>query len=273
MALERPGRIRRRHDIDAPGVCADRYYVPAREIARDLLRLARLRRHPGLRFSLELGLGPARVEQHDISFTHRRSLLLLHRLHILDVEELARLHGLHTEVSRHVEHDAAGDDGGNLVDAEPGQPGEKGEVPGIVAVVVHAILRADVAEPVDLRSDAEPALEDIVVIGGVGEIGPPQLLIGLHDLQHEAARRKRWSRPVNGDAQAVDLTRRDELGRGQHGLRSDEVRAPYFVVRAPARRFAAVLGDRAGRKDECEEYRQARGPPGIFVIHVQSLSL
>ena len=267
MALERPGRIRRRYDIESPGVRADRHDVLAREIARDLLGLTRLRRHPPFWIGLQLGLGPARVEEDDISFAHRSALLLLHRLNIVYAEELARLHMLDAQVSRHVEHDAAGDDGGDLLDAELGQSGKKGEVLGVVAVVIDAARRPYMAEPVDLRPDAEPALEDIVVIGGVRKGDAAHLLIRLHHLQHETARRKRRRRRVDGDAQAIGLARPDELRSRQHGFRRNEVGVPYFVVRAPARRFAGVLGERARRDGRRQQEWQASRPPGSYVVH------
>ena len=178
-------------------------------------------------------------------------------------------------MSGHVEHDAARDDGRHLLDAELGQPGDAGEVAGVVAVVVGAVRAAEMPQAVKLRPDSEPALEHVVVVGGVRERAIALLLVRLHHLQHQAARREGRRRRVDDDAEAIRLAGLDELRRRQHGLRRDQVGVADFVVRAPARWLALLRNGSttANRGQQCRHDRhsllrshvhllpQARRPP------------
>src|SRR5690606_13197414 len=113
-------------------------------------------------------LTPAGVEQHRIA----RSDLVdaLHReraLDVLDRDDVGRIEPLDALVARDVEQQAARKERADLLDAELRQAvrrAELGELETVVEDVVAVDLRADVAEPVELRADlAELAADELVV--------------------------------------------------------------------------------------------------------------
>ena len=78
---------------------------------------------------------------------------------------------------------------------------------------------ADVSETVQLRADAEPAGEQVVVVRRVGYRGVAELLPRLHHLQAHASRRKGRRIFIDGDPQGIRLSALDELRSSENGSR------------------------------------------------------
>src|SRR6185369_8868759 len=116
-------------------------------------------------------------------------LLLGDFLDLLDVEGGAFLDHVGTVMRGHVEQHAARHHRRDLLDAELLQPGGIGEFEQLVAVVIN-VLDADMAEAVELAADADPAFDDVVIIGGLaGSEARNTGLAGLHDRDLESPRR------------------------------------------------------------------------------------
>lgn len=151
--------------------------------------------------------------------------------------------------ARHVEQDAARYGRRHVLDAGLGRPVGLGEVAILVAVIVD-VVDADMAEPVDLWPDAEPAHVDAVVVGhGVfAEIGRGGL-IGLENADAERPRRKGRRLGIDDDAEVVGLAGRDELCRRHGRFLGNEIGGADLVVRSPLRFRPVLLGyDRRGQQ-------------------------
>ena len=125
-------------------------------------------------------------------------------------------------------------------------------------VVVDAV-DADVAEPVELRADADPADDDVVVVVGLRLAQRAAVfLAGCRHRQRERARRERRRLAVGLDAHADRLAALDQLGRLRHVGGGDVVDRAHLIVGAP---FGLVAGlDRlrlcAGRHRHRQTERQ-----------------
>jgi hypothetical protein len=118
-----------------------------------------------------------------------RYLALHGTLDFRAVERRAFLDDVGPEVTSHVEHDPTRCDGGHVLDAELRQAVGHGEITSPVAVEVE-VVDADMTEAIDLRTDAVPARDDVVVVASPGpsERGSAGLA-RLDDRELEPARR------------------------------------------------------------------------------------
>ena len=110
---------------------------------------------------------------------------------------------------RHIEHNPAGHDGRHVVRAQPGKARELRDLLRLEAVVVHAVLIADMPQAVQLRTDTQPADEDVVVVRGVGKGLAALLLAGLYHVQAHLARcegrRRRLHRRRHRDSRDAQI--------------------------------------------------------------------
>ena len=171
-------------------------------------------------------------------------------LDLLDVEGGAFLDDVGAVMRRHVEQHAARHHRRDFFDAELLQPGGIGEVEQLVAVVID-VLDADMAEAIELAADADPAFDDVVVIGGLArsEAGNAGLA-GLHDGDLESARRIGGGRGVDGNAERIGLAGLDQACGLHHQFRRHVIGGADLVVRAPFR-FCPVLS--ACRSDRTQQ--------------------
>ena len=114
-----------------------------------------------------------------------------------------------------------------------------------MAVIIGAV-DADMAKAVDLAADAQPALDDVVVIGGLGRPQAAALgLARLDDIDLEAARRIGRRLGIGLDTQRIGLAGLDQLGRLENLLGAQIVGGADLVV--------DYLGERARQRELCCE--------------------
>ena len=111
------------------------------------------------------------MEDHDVALADFDALLLGDFLDLLDVEGGAFLDHVGVVIGGHVEQHAARDHRRDLLDTELLQAGGIGEVGELVAVVVD-VVDADMAEAVELAADADPGVDDVVIIGRLARSEP-----------------------------------------------------------------------------------------------------
>src|SRR6266404_1656595 len=206
-----------RDHFDRPGVGTDRHHALAGEVLRAFDA------EPGLAGGVTLVVladqaEPAGMEDHDIALADLDALLLRDLFDLLDVERGALLDHVGVVIGGHVEQHATGDHGGYLLDTELLQAVGIGEVGQLVAVVID-VVDADMAEAVELATDADPGVEDVVIIGRLarpesGDAG----LSGLHDGDLEGARRIGGCLAIDGNAERVSLAGLDQRSRLQDEL-------------------------------------------------------
>src|SRR5262245_1934464 len=261
--LEHAGVLLERQHLQAPGIGADHRHLALGEVARAADAEAGLDRAVAL-VVLADQLGPAGMEQHHVAALNRLDALALHgALDLGAIERGAFLDDVGVEVARHVEQDAARRDRRHLLDAELLQPVGGDEVGPLVAVVVD-IVDADVAEAVELRADADPARDDVVVIGCLAR---PERLAGvltrLQNGERKSARRKRRRVLVGLDPEPVALALGDELRRRERLLRRHVVQVADLVVLAVLRGKAGLLRllrVRRAREQRCHRKSEYRRP-------------
>ena len=203
------------------------------------------------------------MEQDDIALAQLDALLLGGAHNVFPGIGRAFLQQLLAEIGRHIEQHAARHDGRHFLDAELLETVGLGEILRLVAVVVD-MIDADMAQPVDLRSDAQPAHEDIVVVAGLGrpEAGGGDL-VRLQDGYRKAARRERRRLGIDDDTQVIGLAELYQLGGHFHQVRRDVVGRAGLVLRAPLG-LGPVLRRRRVRQAE----RQCAGGKNTQFLHV-----
>jgi len=113
-----------------------------------------------------VAVGPAGVDQDHVALAELDALRRGRCPDVGRADRLAAGQRIDILVPGHVDDDPAGHDGRNVVGAQLVEPADVNKVPGVIAVVIHTTL-AEVAKAVDLRTDAEPELRQVVVIGDV----------------------------------------------------------------------------------------------------------
>ena len=114
------------------------------------------------------------MEQHDVALLDLDALLGERVVDLLLVEGRSGRHGFLPATAVMSSTTPRVTNARQLLDTELLETVGRGEVHGLVAVVVD-VIDADVAEAVELRADADPAGDDVVVVGGLGraEAVPP----------------------------------------------------------------------------------------------------
>jgi len=129
-----------------------------------------------------------------------------------------------------------------------------------------------VAETVELRADAVPAHDDIVVVREllVTERGAGDLP-GLQDGHRVIARSEGGCAAIGLDAELVRLAGLDQLRRSQRFLRSDVVQVADLVVRAMRRMPTLVRHRRHSRHQHRQQRNLGKADQGSHVHRCVSL--
>ena len=178
--------------------------------------------------------GPAGVEDHHVALADRCDVLALQgRLDLLAIEGRSFGHRVLAGEAHHVEDHAARGNGRHLLDAELLQAGRGDDLAALQAVVVHAV-DAEVAQAIDLRADAHPARDDVVVVAGLRLAdGAAVFLAGRHHGEGKEARRVGRRLAVGFDGHADGLAALDELDCREGVGGGDVVHRPTLVVGPP----------------------------------------
>ena len=258
-----------RDRLERPVVGADRDHALAHQIARAVTAQPGLDRTVALRVLVDQAQ-PAGVEDDHVALPNLDALFLRDRVDLGLVEGRAFLDHVDAVVRRHVEQHTARDHRRHGVGPELLHAADARDVAPLQAVVV-AVADTDVAEPVDLRADAGPAVQDVVVVGrvGVAQALARAGLARLHDVDRAGARWVGRRRGADGDAERVDLAGLDELGGLQRDRRGQVVRGAEFVFRAPLARVPGG-GLRRGREGRGERERADDAAGDVFrdLFHV-----
>ena len=105
---------------------------------------------------------PAGVQENDVTLANGEVLLLHGAFDLGAVDGGAGVEDVFAEVARHVEQHASGNDGRDGVRPEFAQAGG-GVIVTLVDAVVVAVVDTEVAEPVELRANADPGVDPVVI--------------------------------------------------------------------------------------------------------------
>src|SRR5258707_5995080 len=178
---------------------------------------------------------PAGVEYDDVALTNFDAMLLGGAVDFRDVKGGAFLDQVGAEIPGHVEQHAAGYDRRDLFDAEFFQPVRRGEIARFKSVVISPV-DADMAEPVDLTADADPAFDDVVVISRlVRTKAAAASLAGLKHEHLEGAGRKGRGFGIGLDPEAIGLPGLDQSVCLDNKIRRHVVCGADSIIRTPLR--------------------------------------
>ena len=156
--------------LQCPGICAYRDHSLRHEVLRPFP--AEPRFTPAVaRIIFANQFDPASVKQHHIALFDSHALGRSGSIDLGFVEGRALGYWVGFEVRCHVEHYAACHDGWDLFDTKLLEPIESGEVSPLVTIVIN-IADTDVTKSIELGADADPAVQDVIVVGRVGVPSP-----------------------------------------------------------------------------------------------------
>jgi hypothetical protein len=144
------------------------------------------------------------------------------------------------------------------------------------------MLDADMAEAVELAADADPAFDDVVIVGGLARPKTRNAgLAGLHDRDLEGAGRVGRRLGVDGHAERIGLACLDQRRRLHNQFRLHVVGGADLVVRTPFRLCPILSADRSDRSEqgnraaqhECVAHRSSSQMLTVWLLVVSGLIL
>ena len=104
MTVKHHVSLLRRNCLNTPGIGANRHRVEAGEVDRRRVAPVRFIRNPAAWLLGQFGVGPAGVEQNDITLAEFDTVGLRRRLDISGVDHVPGIHGRDPEMPCHVDH-------------------------------------------------------------------------------------------------------------------------------------------------------------------------
>ena len=164
--LKNAGILLERHRFQAPGIGAHSDHTFGHQITGTASAQPRLDRSEAFGILVD-DAEPAGVEQHDVALANFDPLLAGRPLDFSLIEGRAFIEHRNAVVGRHVQQDAPTHDRRNFFGTEFLQAADIGKFRPLEPVVIP-IADADMAESIQLCTDPVPAIQDIVVVSGLG---------------------------------------------------------------------------------------------------------